>query len=76
MHLYIKISYINSHTGFPDVILRLPIHKDQVVSKQSTFGFWPEHPDQTAGVQAFIHVQSVSQLVYSLQTGRKRWDEC
>lgn len=44
----------------------LPVYKHQVISKQSTLGLWPKHTDKTAGVQTLIHVECMSQLVYSL----------
>lgn len=45
----------------------LPVNEHQVISEQSTLGFGPEDSDKAAGVQALIHVQSMSQLVHSLQ---------
>lgn len=45
----------------------LPVYEHQIISKKGTLGLWPKHTDETAGVQALIHVESVSQLIYGLQ---------
>lgn len=45
----------------------LPVYEHQIISKKGTLGLRPKHTDKTAGVQALIHVESVSQLIYSLQ---------
>lgn len=45
----------------------LPVYEHQIISKKRTLGLWPKHTDKAAGVQTLIHVESMSQLVYSLQ---------
>lgn len=51
-----------------DEHILLPVYKYQVISKKSTLGLWPKYTDETAGIQTFIHVERMSQLIYSLQT--------
>lgn len=71
----VKLMFANvSRIANYDQRILLPVNKHQVVSKQSTLGLWPKHTDKAAGVQTLIHVECMSQLVYSLQKRCKQTD--
>lgn len=65
--LHVVTSYLQMCPKWAEVIL-LPVYEHQIISKKGTLGLWPKHTDETAGVQTFIHVERMSQLVYSLQS--------
>lgn len=63
--LRVVTSYLLMCPKWAEFIL-LPVYEHQVISKKGTLGLWPKHTDKAAGVQTLIHVESMSQLVYSL----------
>lgn len=63
---HVVTSYLQMCPKWVEFIL-LPVYEHQIISKKGTLGLWPKHTDEAAGVQTFIHVESMSQLVYSLQ---------
>lgn len=64
--LHVARCYFQICPKWVEVIL-LPVYEHQIISKKGTLGLRPKHTDKTAGVQALVHVESVSQLIYSLQ---------
>lgn len=64
--LRVVTSYLQMCPKRVEFIL-LPVYEHQIISKKRTLGLWPKHTDKAAGVQTLIHVESMSQLVYSLQ---------
>lgn len=71
VHLYFRQCKTDVIQKMIWLTLLLPVNKHQVVSKKSTFGLRPKHTNKTTSVQTFIHVERMSQLVYSLQMGCK-----
>lgn len=67
--LHVVTSYLQMCPKRAEFIL-LPVYEHQIISKKGTLGLWPKHTDKAAGVQTLIHVESMSQLVYSLQRSK------
>lgn len=64
--LHVATCYFQICPKWVEFIL-LPVYEHQIISKKGTLGLRPKHTDKTAGVQALVHVESVSQLIHGLQ---------
>lgn len=64
--VYVATCYFQICPKWVEFILS-PVYEHQIISKKGTLGLRPKHTDKAPGVQALIHVESVSQLIYGLQ---------